>query len=106
MGGDNGARRPGLVESLFNELRSAFQDVRQKVIEEGWFGRVVSAAPVVEMDHARERGGLYGDDHRPTLDGHAPEPGQRASFEDQWAARDPSAQPADHAHEQDIGMDR
>ncbi len=28
-------QRPSLVESIFNELRFAFQDVRQKVVEEG-----------------------------------------------------------------------
>jgi hypothetical protein len=39
-----------MLDALFNELRNAFQDVRQKVVEEGWFGRVVTAALVIEVD--------------------------------------------------------
>lgn len=59
-----GGRPPGIGEYLFAELRQAFQDVRQKVIEEGWFGRVVTAAPVIEQGHevqaAGEREGPVG----------------------------------------------
>ncbi len=43
------ARPLGIAEFLFAEIRSAFQDMRQKVLEEGWFGRVVTPAPVIEV---------------------------------------------------------
>ena len=48
MGQGERGRSQSLGEFLFSELRQAFQDIRQKVVEEGWFGRVVSAAPVVD----------------------------------------------------------
>ena len=97
-----GAKRPaGLVEYLFAELRHAFQDVRQKALEEGWFGRVVTAAPVVEMDRqGQDRDAFYGDTH--SL---APE--KAPSFEELWKPRERSQ---DNALEQpsqpDIGIDR
>jgi hypothetical protein len=40
-------RGGGLLAFLFDELRGALQDIRQKVVEEGWFGRVVTPRPVV-----------------------------------------------------------
>jgi len=43
---------PSLVDSLFNEIRSAIQDTRDKLIFEGWFGRSVTAAEVVEKSGA------------------------------------------------------
>ena len=67
MSGDRHPTSQGILGFLFDERRGAIQDIRQRVVEEGWFGRVVTAAPVVEVDHSlgRERGGLYSDDHRP-----------------------------------------
>jgi hypothetical protein len=89
MGEGGGKRgRAGIVEFLFDELRSAFQDIRQKVFEEGWFGRVVTAAPVVEMDHRdAEHGGLYAADHQPVRDERAPL-AHNPSFEELWGPRE------------------
>jgi hypothetical protein len=100
---DGGRSRPlGVAVYLFAELRQAFQDIRQKAVEEGWFGRVVTAAPVVEVD--REHG-IHGAEHAaPGTAEHAAE--RRASFEERWAPRDPVEHAQDHAPEQDIGMDR
>jgi len=42
-------RPQGIGEFLYNEFRSAIQDIRQKLVEEGWFGRVVTPAPVIEV---------------------------------------------------------
>jgi len=75
------AGRGGIFDFLFQEAAHAVQDIRQKVVEEGWFGRVVTAAPVVEMEQASPAD-LYGK-------GPAIEPPTRACFEVQWAAREP-----------------
>lgn len=45
-----------LFDFLFREAANAIQDVRQKVVEEGWFGRVVTAAPVIEVEKLGEGG--------------------------------------------------
>ncbi|MDQ0462956.1 hypothetical protein QO010_000704 [Caulobacter ginsengisoli] len=63
----------GLLAFLFDELASAIQDVRQKAVEEGWFGRTVTAAPVIDV----ERGAL----------------GHRPSFEEEWAPRQQAGEP-------------
>ena len=108
-GDEDGTDKPlGIGEYLFAEMRQAFQDIRQKLVEEGWFGRVVTAAPVVEVDHAlaSERGGLYGDDHRPMREIGAAPAEHRPSFEDLWRPREGGEPTADHAQEHDIGMDR
>ena len=99
------ARPPSIGEYLWAELRQAFQDMRQKVIEEGWFGRVVTAAPVVEMDRAlaQERSDFYGDDHQPFKTGPEPSIDHRPSFEEQWAPR--PAQPLGQEHP-GIDLDR
>jgi len=79
--------------------------MRQKVVEEGWFGRVVTAAPVVEVDRALTQdaaASLYGDDHSPLKSG--PTPAVRPSFEELWAPRE--ASPADIAQERGIDIDR
>jgi hypothetical protein len=102
MSGDQGGRAkpPSIGEFLFNEIRSAFQDVRQKVIEEGWFGRVVTPAPVVEV--GKEGPEAIGLGHRPTI--HDGLGQRRPSFEEQWAPRERSAE-ADfeksHGHDLD-----
>lgn len=80
---NNRGRKPlGIAEYLMAELRQAFQDIRQKVAEEGWFGRVVTAAPVIEMDRAQIEGTKDG----ANLGWHSggrPQP----TFEEQWAPR-------------------
>ena len=109
MSNRDGTRRPlGIGEYLFAEMRQAFQDIRQKLVEEGWFGRVVTAAPVVEVDHALtpERGGLYGDDHRPIREISAAPPEHRPSFEDLWAPKDHCESAIDHVPEQFFDFDR
>ncbi len=100
-------RPPSIGEYLWAELRQAFQDVRQKVIEEGWFGRVVTAAPVVEVDHAlsQERDSLYGDDHQPSKTGPETSIELRPSFEEQWAPVERPAQPLGQEHS-GIDLDR
>jgi hypothetical protein len=104
MGSDGGKRgqRAGIVEFLFDELRSAFQDIRQKVFEEGWFGRVVTAAPVVEMDHREaERGELYSADHQPLRDPRQVPVPHNPSFEELWGPRTQPDNPAELAKERD-----
>lgn len=81
------ARRPPSVSDvLFNEMRNATRDVRQKLFEEAWFGRVINVDPV--RDH-----------YRPM-----PESLRPSSFEDVWGkARDADrdADRQDIAHEID-----
>ncbi len=79
-----------LADALFGELRGAFRDIRQKLIEEGWFGRVVSAKPVVEVNQAAPaEPGIQGASRRTEFDdalSRAPdEPFEPPkSFEDLW----------------------
>jgi hypothetical protein len=42
-------KHPSLGEFVFNEAHHAIHDVRQKLFEEAWFGRVVTAEPVMEV---------------------------------------------------------
>jgi hypothetical protein len=93
VSGNSEKHRPAsLGEFLFAELRSAIQDVRQKLVEEGWFGRVVTPAPVT--DAAREQGAPpphdWGSD-RPTL---GELMAQRASS--------PGREPSREQHAQDL----
>ena len=89
MGQGERSKPQSIGEFLFNELRQAFQDVRQKVLEEGWFGRVVSAAPVIEMEREQPPAqlGALGD--------------RRPSFEEMWATHEPQS-PAELSHGIDI----
>ena len=96
---DDTRNRPkpaGLGEFLFNEFRQAVQDIRQKAVEQGWFGRVTTPKPVVEMPFQAVE----------SARSEAPElaPERRPSFEEQWASRAQSIQPAEQAR--DIGIDR
>jgi len=99
MGSDGGRRgqRAGIVEFLFDELRSAFQDIRQKVFEEGWFGRVVTAAPVVEMDRSPIDPAADSHSIAPNTDIAAPQ--RRPTFEELWG-------PRERANHVDIPKDR
>lgn len=96
MQGDDGTtRKPlGIAEYLFAELRQAFQDIRQKVLEEGWFGRVVTAAPVVEMDRAQIEGLKEADAER------------RPSFEELWAPGERSDPTREHDRIHELDIDR
>jgi hypothetical protein len=96
MGGksDQGAKPLSIGEYLFAELRQAFQDMRQKVIEEGWFGRVVTAAPVVEMDRAQIEG---------LKQAHAE---RSPSFEELWAPRERGEPLREHEQAHDIDINR
>ncbi len=47
-------RPPTIGEFFAHEARSGIQDIRQKLFEEAWFGRVVSAEPVMEVSRERE----------------------------------------------------
>ncbi len=86
-------RRPSLGEFLFSELHQAFQDIRQKVVEEGWFGRVVSPAPVVEMDRT----------DRPVQQRGSPSD-RRPGFDELWAPRE--SEPADQRRDHGMDIDR
>jgi hypothetical protein len=59
---------------IFGEARYAAQDIRQKLFEEAWFGRVVTAAPVIEIDKGIE-------------------PSDRAALEQAWGTARHSQQP-------------
>ncbi len=87
----------GLGEFLFNELRQAIQDIRQKVLEQGWFGRVTTPKPVVEMPFE-----TVGDR---STDASSPAQSHRPSFEEQWATREP-AKMTREAPSHEIELDR
>lgn len=36
----------GLFDALFSGIGDAIADIRQRVVEEGWFGRIVTGDPV------------------------------------------------------------
>jgi hypothetical protein len=40
---------PGLGDYFGHEARSAIHDIRQKLFEEAWFGRVVTGQPMMEV---------------------------------------------------------
>ncbi|MEI9990122.1 MAG: hypothetical protein WDM86_08795 [Rhizomicrobium sp.] len=88
MSGNENSRTkpPGLGEFLFNEIRSAFQDIRQRVVEEGWFGRVTTPAPVIEVGHGGPDG--IGLGNRATIRDGLSE--HRPSLEEMWAPTDRS----------------
>lgn len=44
----------GLGDFIAHEAHHAINDVRQKLFEEAWFGRVVSAEPVMEVFRERD----------------------------------------------------
>ena len=94
---ERGRSRPqGLAEFLFNELRHAFQDVRQKLVEEGWFGRVTTAKPVVEV---------HRDHTEPIVPGdraHEIPNERRHSFEELWSPKDRTEHAPERAPEHDI----
>ena len=104
MSGDNSRRnRPqGIGEFLFNEIRSAFQDIRQKVVEEGWFGRVTTPKPVVGL--GKDGPEAIGLGNRPTI--HEGLGERRPSFEEQWAPRERSREAADIQKEHGHDLDR
>jgi hypothetical protein len=43
-----------LREFVAHEARHAIHDIRQKLFEEAWFGRAVTAEPVMEIAKERE----------------------------------------------------
>jgi len=66
-----------LSEFLTHEARHAIHDIRQKLFEEAWFGRVVTAEPVIEVSRDREA-----------------ERGQTPTFEDLWGRSPHNREPA------------
>jgi hypothetical protein len=100
------SRPPGIGQYLLNELRQAFRDIRQKVVEEGWFGRVVSPEPVVEVERplTADRDAFYGSDHHPlSAPGDSIE--RRPTFDELWKPRERDAErPVEHGL--DRGLDR
>jgi hypothetical protein len=96
MGEDAKGRKPlSVADYLWGELRQAFQDVRQKLVEEGWFGRVVTAAPVVEMER---------DQSPENASRNAPAQPERdhPSFDEMWAVREHASSPAMPEHGMEI----
>ena len=107
------AERKTFIGAVVDEIAYAFDDIRQKLVEEGWFGRTVTPAHVQEMDgplpdvdtlnlmsegrwppQEVKREDLYGRD---------PEPPRR-SFEEEWAVREPQERSAEADPER--GIDR
>jgi hypothetical protein len=85
------ARPASIAASLFDEVRRAIQDIRQRVVEEGWFGRITT--PLQRDHHSIGQTGPE-----------APAPERGASFEDLWPRHEgPVREPG---HELDRGMDR
>lgn len=95
MSGEGRKRPPSIAEFLFGEIRSAFQDMRQKVLEEGWFGRVVTPAPVIEVGRESPESIGLGDGLGE----------RRPSFEELWAPREREPNPTEiqkpHGHDLD-----
>jgi len=79
MASDKSERVPSAAEYLRHEARYGVQDIRQKLFEEAWFGRVVTPAPVIETRSP--------DRETPS------EPERRPKFEDVWgrSSRTPEA---------------
>jgi hypothetical protein len=78
-------------EYLLNEARYGVQDIRQKLFEEAWFGRVVTPAPVIEARLPDKEV--------------ASEPERRPRFEDVWGSpsgRTEQDERAKGGHEPDI----
>ncbi|MBI1262765.1 MAG: hypothetical protein GC184_13685 [Rhizobiales bacterium] len=101
------AKPEGIAEYLFNELRYALRDIRQKVVEEGWFGRIVT--PTGETGASPEftkSESLYGDDHQPMQATQAEAPERRPSFEERWAVREGPEAPATLEQSHEIDFDR
>jgi hypothetical protein len=101
---DGRAGPPGIIEYLFAELRQAFQDIRQKAVEEGWFGRVTTAAPVVEVDRAPEHG-IHGDEPISPA-AHEPADERRPSFQERCALPDHLESAIDHVPDHEFDFDR
>ena len=84
----------GLGEFLLGELRRAFQDIRQRVVEEGWFGRVTTPYQRNAVDHGPAREG-------------AVEPQRELSFDDLYGhRREGQVAAPEHDPEHDRGIDR
>jgi len=90
MAGRGVDRPPGLFAFLFGELGRAITDIRQRVVEEGWFGRVTTPP---------QRDPL----NRTLADQDASD--RASAFDAQWAPRQ-SNREQDQARDQDIGQDR
>jgi hypothetical protein len=73
------------ADYLFNEARHAVHDIRQKLFEEAWFGRVVTAEPVMEVFKSRDASA------------------SRDTFEEAWGrGRRPEHEHERPSHEQEI----
>lgn len=101
------ARPKSFGEFLFDEIRSAFQDIRQKVVEEGWFGRVVTPEPVTDI--GLEHSDLYGHSAEPER-GEVPEsPDDKGkleeSFREIWGPVERTDATHDLEHGHDLGID-
>ena len=98
---ERGRPKPqGLVGFFFNEWRQAIQDIRQKVVEQGWFGRVTTPKPVVEMPFQTVEGNSTADR------AHEMPHDQRPSFEELWAPKDRTEPPRGRVPEHGIDIDR
>lgn len=49
MSDRKGSNLPTLGAFAAHEARNAVHDIRQKLFEEAWFGRVTTAAPIMEV---------------------------------------------------------
>lgn len=58
-------RQPlGLADFVGHEARNAIHDIRQKLFEEAWFGRIVTGQPMIEVS----RDTAIDKTHRATLE--------------------------------------
>ena len=76
-----------VLDDVLSAMKDAVDDIRSKLIDEGWFGR--RAAPPSQFDVT------------PGGNGRQPFDMERPSFDEAWAAR-----PAGEDHERDPAPDR
>lgn len=91
--GERGVGSGGLAEFLFQQFRSAVEDARAKLIDEGWFGRRSNAPGGHDLGH--EWAG-------PSIHDTPDKAPASSSFEEQWAPREPGPSPAEVP---DLGID-
>ena len=93
MAGRGEDRPAGVFAYLLNEVGRAFTDIRQRVVEEGWFGRVTTPPTRRDFDPL----------HRTMPEEDRSD--RAAKFDAEWAPKD---QVSDHetSREQGHDMDR
>jgi hypothetical protein len=83
------AKPKGVLDFLFDEFRAGVRDIRQKAVEQGWFGQVATAKPVEVHAHMTEPRATT--ELRPEAS--EAELPRRPSFEEQWAPHEQASEP-------------